>query len=77
MQQEALGSALADVFWKAGGNESCTVCLPHQTETYVQTSELFNEDGVTEKVRTSSLIIYYGSYETDSLICICSCCSFT
>ena len=50
MQQDALCTALADVFWKAGGNESCTVCLPHPTDTHIQPTDQFNEDGVTERV---------------------------
>ena len=50
MQHEALATALSDIFWKTGSNTSAFVCLPHQTQSFVQTSHKFNEDGITERV---------------------------
>lgn len=50
MQQEALISALTDIVWKAGGGQSCILCLPDTSVCHVPDSENFNQDGVTEKV---------------------------
>lgn len=50
MQNDALCTALSDIFWRAGERKSCTVCLPHPTENFLRPSSHFNEDGITEKV---------------------------
>lgn len=50
MQQEALVSALTEIIWKAGGGQSCVLCLPNTSISHLSDSEGFNQDGVTEKV---------------------------
>ncbi|XP_046632540.1 inactive ubiquitin carboxyl-terminal hydrolase MINDY-4B-like isoform X2 [Daphnia pulicaria] len=50
MQQEALCTAITDIIWKAGGSQYGVLCLPHPTHTHVEESDLFNADGVTEKL---------------------------
>lgn len=50
IQKEALSSAIADILWRAGGGQSCILCLPNKSAIYVPESPEFNQDGVTERV---------------------------
>jgi len=45
MQQDALCTAFTDMMWRAGGSQSCVVCLPHLTLCHVPESEVYNKDG--------------------------------
>ena len=46
MQQEALSAAIADIIWKAGGNQYGIICLPHPSQSHLENSDHFNQDGM-------------------------------